>query len=200
MSENVTTKCTIGEVRLSYLHVFTPEAIADGADKKYSVSIIIPKSDKDLIARIKEAIRAAEQTGVSTKWGGKKPSGLKYPVRDGDEERPGDEAYADSYFINASSKTKPGVVKVMTVNGEKKLVEITNEDDIYSGCYGYVSVNFYPYAQAGNKGIACGLNNVLKTRDGEYLGGRSSAANDFGEILGGLGDSGEKDNDFDDVF
>ena len=176
------TKITIGEVRFSYVHVFQPEAVAEGADKKYSVSLIIPKSNTKLVAQIKEAIKAAVQAGIATKFGGKQPAGLKHPLRDGDEERPDDEAYADAYFINATSRTKPGLVKAMTVGGEKKLVEITNEDDFYSGCYGYASVNFFPFNNAGNRGIAAGLNNVLKTRDGDFLGGRSSAQTDFADI------------------
>lgn len=179
MNENVTTKVKIGEVRFSYVHIFTPEAVADGSDKKYSVSLIIPKSNKKLIAEIKAAIEAAVQAGLA-KFGGKRPVNLRSPLRDGDLERSDDEAYAGAYFINVSSKTKPGIVKRMKVNGENRLVEVTNEEDIYSGCYGFASVNFFAYSNAGNKGIGAGLNNILKTRDGEYLGGRTSAESDFG--------------------
>ena len=190
------TKITIGEVRFSYVHVFQPEAVAEGADKKYSLSLIIPKSNTKLVAQIKEAIKAAVQAGIATKFGGKQPTGLKNPLRDGDEERPDDEAYADAYFINATSRTKPGIVKAMTVGGEKKLVEVTNEEDIYSGCYGYASVNFFPFNNAGNRGIAAGLNNVLKTSDGDFLGGRSSAQTDFADIdLNAI-----KEEDDDDIF
>ena len=179
MNENVTTKVKIGEVRFSYVHIFTPEAVADGSDKKYSVSLIIPKTNKKLIAEIKAAIEAAVQAGLA-KFGGKRPVNLRSPLRDGDLERSDDEAYAGAYFINVSSKTKPGIVKRMKVNGENRLVEVTNEEDIYSGCYGFASVNFFAYSNAGNKGIGAGLNNILKTRDGEYLGGRTSAESDFG--------------------
>lgn len=179
MNENVTTKVKIGEVRFSYVHIFTPEAVAEGNEKKYSVSLIIPKSNKKLIAEIKAAIEAAVQAGLA-KFGGKRPVNLRNPLRDGDLERADDEAYAGAYFINVSSKTKPGIVKRMKVNGENRLVEVTNEEDIYSGCYGFASVNFFAYSNAGNKGIGAGLNNILKTRDGEYLGGRTSAESDFG--------------------
>ena len=193
MNENTSAKVRIGEVRLSYCHLFQPEAVADGGEKKYSVSIIIPKSNTKLVAEVKAAIEAAVQAGIP-KFGGRRPTNLKTPLRDGDLERADDDAYADSYFINASSKTKPGVVKVMAVQGEKKLVEVTNEEEVYSGCYGYVSVNFFPFSNAGNKGVAAGLNNVLKTRDGAFLGGRSSAQTDFGDMdLDGFG--GEDDND-----
>ena len=196
MNENVTTKCIIGEARLSYVHIFTPEAAADGGDKKYSVSIIIPKSNKDVLKQIKAAVEAAKQAGLASKFGGKMPATLKNPLRDGDIERPDDEAYADSYFITASSRTKPGVVKRMKVNGENQLVEVTNEEDVYSGCYGFVSVNFYAFNNAGNRGIAAGLNNVLKTRDGEYLGGRSSAVADFGNGVVNLDDYEDFGEDF----
>lgn len=193
MAENTNTKVRIGEVRLSYCHLFQPEAVADGGEKKYSVSIIIPKSNTKLVAEIKAAIEAAAAAGIS-KFGGRRPANLKTPLRDGDLERADDDAYADAWFINASSKGKPGVVKVMNVQGEKKLVEVTNEEEVYSGCYGYVSVNFFAFNNAGNKGVAAGLNNVLKTKDGTFLGGRTSAQTDFGDMdLSGIGDSEEDD-------
>lgn len=195
MAENTNTKVRIGEVRLSYCHLFQPEAVADGGEKKYSVSIIIPKSNTKLVAEIKAAIEAAAAAGIS-KFGGRRPANLKTPLRDGDLERADDDAYADAWFINASSKVKPGVVKVMNVQGEKKLVlvDVTNEEEVYSGCYGYVSVNFFAYNNAGNKGVTAGLNNVLKTKDGTFLGGRTSAQTDFGDMdLSSIGESGDND-------
>ena len=192
MAENTNTKVRIGEVRLSYCHLFQPEAVADGGEKKYSVSIIIPKSNTKLVAEVKAAIEAAAAAGIS-KFGGRRPANLKTPLRDGDLERADDDAYADAWFINASSKGKPGVVKVMNVQGEKKLVEVTNEEEVYSGCYGYVSVNFFAFNNAGNKGVAAGLNNVLKTKDGDYLGGRSSAQSEFGEDLDRYGNEDDED-------
>ena len=193
MAENTNTKVRIGEVRLSYCHLFQPEAVADGGEKKYSVSIIIPKSNTKLVAEVKAAIEAAAAAGIS-KFGGRRPANLKTPLRDGDLERADDDAYADAWFINASSKGKPGVVKVMNVQGEKKLVEVTNEEEVYSGCYGVVSVTFFPFNNAGNKGVAAGLNNVLKTKDGTFLGGRTSAQTDFGDMdLSGIGESGDDD-------
>ena len=192
MNENTSTKIVIGECRLSYCHLFTPEAASEGSEKKYSVSIIIPKSNKKLVNEINAAIAAAAQAGIA-KFGGRKPANLKTPLRDGDEDRPDDDAYADSWFINATSRTKPGVVKASKVMGETKLVEVSNEDEVYSGCYGWVSVNFFAYNNAGNRGIAAGLNNVLKTKDGEFLGGRSSAQSDFSGM--DLGGSLEDDED-----
>ena len=176
------TRINVGECRLSYVHVFQPKAVADGGEEKYSVSVLIPKSNTKLLGQIEDAVEAAIQAGLVTKFQGKRPMNLKSPLRDGDVERPDDETYKGCYFINATSKTKPGVVKAMNVNGQKKLVEISNEEEIYSGCYGYVSINFFAFNNAGNRGVAAGLNNVLKTRDGDFLGGRASAESDFASV------------------
>jgi hypothetical protein len=195
MNDNTTTRIKIGEVRLSYCHLFQPEAVADGGEKKYSVSLLIPKSNAKLVTDVKAAIKAAFQDGISSRFGGKQPAPgtWKNPLRDGDAERPDDETYAGCYFINATSKTKPGIVKIVKMNGEKKLVEVTDENEVYSGCYGVVSVNFFAFNNAGNKGVAAGLNNVLKTKDGEFLGGRASAQSEFGDDLDQYGNEEEDD-------
>lgn len=190
------TKVTIGEVRFSYLHVFKPEATAEGAEKKYSVSLIIPKSNTELVARIKAAIDKAFNDGIATKFGGKRPAVWKNPLRDGDLERPDDEAYANAYFVNASSKNQPGIVKP-NPSGMTKFTTITDEQELFSGCYGYASVNFFPFANSGNKGVAAGLNNILKTREGDFLGGRASAESDFsGLSIPGLTDITDPDDIF----
>ncbi|WP_328802002.1 DUF2815 family protein [Paenibacillus sp. LX16] len=167
---NNDTKVVTGKVRLSYVHVFEPNAI-DGGEPKYSSSILIPKSDKVTLKKIKAAIAAATEAGKS-KWGGKVPANLKTPLRDGDEEREDDPAYAGHYFLNASSKNKPGIIDL-------DKIEITDSTEVYSGCYARVSLNFYAFNTNGNKGIAAGLNNLQKVADGEYLGGRSRAEDDF---------------------
>ena len=169
-NQMVATKVVTGKVRLSYVNVFVPKAVSEGADKKYSISLIIPKSDKKTLAKIEQAIEAAKEQGKS-KWGGKIPKNLKTPLRDGDEERD-DEAYEGAMFINASSKTKPGII-------DKYKKEITDEEELYSGCYGRASINFYAFDVNGNRGIACGINNLMKIEDGEPLGGRQSAESDF---------------------
>lgn len=181
---NKSTKVITGKVRLSYAHLFVPTAISEDQDKKYSASILIPKSDKVTLRKIKEAISAAKEAG-KTKWNGKVPANLKTPLRDGDEERPDDEAYAGHYFLNASSKQRPGIV-------DKSRNVIDDSEEVYSGCYARVSINFYGYNAAGNKGIAAGLNNVQKIADGDYLGGRSRAEDDFDEY--------EDEEDFEDDF
>lgn len=171
---NQTTKVITGKVRLSYAHLFKPVALSEDQDPKYSVCLLIPKSDKATLKKINAAIEAAKQAGSSL-WGGKVPNNLKTPLRDGDEERPNQPEYENCYFINASSKTAPGVV-------DKDVQPILDSTEVYSGCYARASVNFYPFSKAGNRGIACGLNNVQKLADGDYLGGRSRAEDDFDAI------------------
>lgn len=174
MNENLNTKVITGKVRFSYLHVWEPTAISEGGEKKYSASLIIPKSDTKTVEAIKAAIQNALKAGVG-KFGGKIPQVYKNPLRDGDAERPDDEVYKGAFFVNANCKTKPGVVNAM-----RKPIE--NEDELYSGCYGYASLTFYAFNTNGNKGVACGLNNLMKVADGEPLGGRSTAENDFANI------------------
>lgn len=177
---NQATKVITGEVRFSYLHVFEKSSI-NGSDEKYSVSLLIPKSDKKTIAAINKAVEAAKQAGIG-KFGGKIPAVLKLPLRDGDDERPDDETYAGCYFVNANCNQQPGLVYK---NGQP----IINSTDLYSGCYGHASINFYAFNSNGNKGIACGLNHLMKTRDGEPLGGRSRVEDDFAGFI-------EEDEDY----
>ncbi|WP_160045581.1 DUF2815 family protein [Paenibacillus sp. USDA918EY] len=180
--DNQATKVITGKVRLSYTHVFEPQSI-DGGDEKYSTAILIPKSDKETLRKIKAAVDAAKELGKS-KWGGKIPANCKTPLRDGDEERPDDEAYAGHYFLNATSKNKPGIAKPIGKDpstGKTKFQEITDTTEVYSGCYAKVSLNFYPFDAKGNRGVAAGLNNIVKVQDGDFLGGRSSLNDDFAE-------------------
>ena len=168
------TKVITGKVRFSYANVFVPTSVSENDEKKYNCSILIPKSDKATIDKIKKAIAAALEAGV-TKFGGKIPKNYKNPLRDGDIDREDDEAYADHYFINASSKRQPGVV-------DSSLDPILDSSEFYSGCYGRASINFYAFNSSGNKGIAAGLNNLQKLQDGERLGAAAaSAEEDFGE-------------------
>ncbi|WP_462334380.1 DUF2815 family protein [Varibaculum cambriense] len=172
MSVKNPTRVVTGEVRLSYANLFEAKSI-QGSKPKYSVSLIIPKSDKATLAKIEAAIDAAIEAGIA-KFGGKRPNkaALKLPLRDGDTERD-DEAYANSMFVNANSTTPPQVV-------DESLAPILDRSQVYSGCYGRASITFYAFNTNGNKGIACGLGNVQKLRDGEPLGGgHVSAEEDF---------------------
>ncbi|SFS01576.1 DUF2815 family protein [Anaeromicropila populeti] len=156
--------------RFSYLHCWEPQSI-NGSEPKYSVSAIIDKKDKETIKRIQTAIETAKKESAG-KWGGKIPSNLKTPLRDGDIDRPEDEAYHNSYFLNANSKQPPQVV-------DRQVQPVLDQSEVYSGCYGRISVNFYGYSANGNKGIAAGLGNIQKLKDGESLGARTNAAEDF---------------------
>lgn len=171
---NQDTKVITGKVRLSYAHIWKPVAISEGQEPKYSVCLLIPKSDKETLRKIKAAVVAAKERGKSI-WDGKIPANLKLPLRDGDEDRPDQPEYAGHYFINANSKMQPGIV-------DKNVQPILDSTEVYSGCYARVSINFFPYNQAGNKGIGCGLNNIQKIADGDYLGGRSRPEDDFDAV------------------
>ena len=170
------TKVITGvNTRWSYANVWEPKAM-EGGKPKFSVSLIIPKSDTVTIGKIQAAIDEAYREGQSKLKGNAKSvpalSTLRTPLRDGDLERPDDPAYANAYFVNANSATAPGVV-------DANRNDILDRSEVYSGCYGRASINFYAYNANGNRGIACGLNNLQKIRDGEPLGGRASAMSDF---------------------
>ena len=171
---NNATKVVTGIVRFSYLTVFEPKSI-NGSDPKYSVALLIPKTDTKTISAINRAVEAAKQAGLS-KFGGKLPAKMKLPLRDGDEEYPDDETYAGHYFVNANCNQKPGLVYK---NGQP----IIDSTELYSGCYGHASINFYAFNTNGNKGIACGLNHLMKVKDGEPLGSRSRVEDDFAGLI-----------------
>ncbi len=178
MSSNFTnpTKVITGpRTRWSYANVWDAKSI-DGGTPKFSVSLIIPKTDTATVERIKAAIQAAYEEGEGKLKGSSKIAppleAIKNPLRDGDKERPGDAAYAGSYFINANSATAPGIV-------DADRNPIIERSEVYSGVYGRASISFYAFNSNGNRGIACGLNNLQKISDGEPLGGRARAEDDF---------------------
>ncbi|CEP49062.1 DUF2815 family protein [Paraclostridium sordellii] len=163
------TKVITGKVRLNYTNLFKPKAIEEGSEPKYSATLIIPKKDMKIVNKIALALDSATENGKPI-WKDQDEEVL-ICVKDGDKEKIGEEAYKDSYFINASSKYKPGIVDI-------NLNQIIDETQIYSGCYARCSINFYPYNQEGKIGIACSIENIQKLSDGEMLG-RTSAAQDF---------------------
>lgn len=169
------TKVIFGPCRLSYTHVFSKYAPdGDAAAGKYMTNVLIPKSEKETVKALQQAIDAAKKAGIVSKWGGKEPKKLDMPLRDGDD-REDDDVYASHLYVNAKSSTRPGIV-------DKDRVPVVDEEEIYSGVWAVVSVTFYAYDVNGNRGIACGLNNIMKFKDGERLGGRVSAECDFGDI------------------
>ena len=187
-STNPTKVITGVQTRWSYANVWNPKAMAEGAKPKYSVSLIIPKSDTVTIQKIKAAIKAAYEEGQSKLKGNGKSvpplAAIKTPLRDGDVERPDDEAYHNAYFVNANSPTAPGIV-----DADRQPIIDTSE--VYSGVYGRASISFYAFNSNGNKGIACGLNNLQKIADGEPLGGKTRAEDDFADL-----DDEDDDDDF----
>lgn len=165
----MSTKVVTGKVRFSYLHVWEPRAAVDGQEPKFSVCLLIPKSDVATIGRIEAACEAA----IKAKWPAKRPPNLRMPLRDGDAEDKGPE-FAGHWFVNVSSKRKPGVV-------DAALNPIIDPAELYSGCYGRASINAFAYDQAGNRGVSFGLLNLQKLADGEPLGGRSRPEDDFAD-------------------
>jgi hypothetical protein len=163
------------DTRWSFANVWEPKSI-NGGTPKYSVSLIVPKSDVKTVAKIKAAIEAAYHEGEAKLKGSGKSvpplAAIKNPLRDGDIERPDDSAYANAYFINANATSAPGIV-------DADRNPILSRSEVYSGVYGRASISFYAFNSNGNKGIACGLNNLQKVRDGEPLGGKTSAESDF---------------------
>ena len=174
---NPTKVITGKDTRWSYCNIWDPKSI-NGGTPKYSVSLIIPKADTVTVQRIRAAIEAAYRDGESKLRGNGKTVpplvAIKNPLRDGDTERPDDPAYANAYFVNANSTTAPGVV-------DAACNPILTRSEVYSGVYGRASISFYAFLSNGSRGIACGLNNLQKIRDGEPLGSRASAESDFAD-------------------
>ena len=185
------TRVTLQDVRFSYAHVFKPYAFDGDSEKAdYSVQIIIDKTNHKALADIKYAIELAKERGRTSRWGGTIPAGLRMPLRDGDVERPDDDNYAGKYFLNARTKQKPQVV-------DRAVCPILDPEEFYSGCYGNVSLVFYPYSASGNKGISAGLGNVQKIKDGERMDGGVSAKADFGTMgYANAQDNGAQDDDY----
>lgn len=173
--QNPTKVITGVNTRWSYANVWDAKSINGGAPK-YSVSLIIPKSDTVTVGKVKAAIQAAYEEGQGKLKGNGRSvpllAAIKNPLRDGDLERPDDPAYANAYFINANATSAPGIVDV-------NRQPILERSEVYSGVYGRASISFYAFNSNGNKGIACGLNNLQKIRDGEPLGSKASAEDDF---------------------
>lgn len=182
MYNNNPTRVLTGEVRLSYANLVTPRVINNNpnAEPKYSVTLLIPKTDEAVKQNIDASIEAAAVTAQTKLWGGVRPPVMPIPIHDGDGVRENGTPYGPEckgcWVITASSKQKPQVVHQSDINTELA------PQDIYSGMYARVTVNFFGYNQNGKRGIGCGLGNVMKTREGEPLGGGVSAATDFAGI------------------
>ena len=169
------TRVTTGKVRFCYANVWQPKK-NDSGKEVYSVTLVIPKSDKETLDKIESATVSTFESSVDVLQGSAKKAptigDVKLPLRDGDEEREGDPIFAGSYFINATSIYAPGIFD------ENRSV-ISDPNKVYSGCYGRASISFYAYNKKGGRGIACGLRGLQKLEDGEQLGGFASVADDF---------------------
>lgn len=182
MYNNVPTKVLTGEVRLSYVNLVAPRV--NGTDPngtpKYSVTLLIPKTDAAVYQNILQSIEAAAVDAQNKLWGGVRPPVMPVPIHDGDGVRDNGTPYGPEckgcWVITASTKNKPQVVHQSDINTDLL------PQDIYSGMYARVTINFFGYNTAGKRGIGCGLGNVMKTRDGEPLAGGASAAADFAGI------------------
>ena len=180
MYQNDAQKVLTGEVRLSYCNLIQPRAPLSGqGDPKYSVTILIPKTDVATKADIDASIEAAAREAVGKLWGGVRPR-FDSIVWDGDGTRKNGLPFGPEckghWVLTASTKQKPQVVGIDNINAELA------PQDIYSGMYSRVTLRFFGYSQSGNRGVGCGLGNVLKTREGEPLSGGASAAADFAGI------------------
>jgi len=182
----MSTKFVTGKVRFSFCHVFEPQAPVGGGDPKYSVTLLIPKSDAATMAKIQAAIQEARDNFCKKNGASALPAKPTHTLHDGDGLRPGGDPFGPEckgcWVITVSAKQKPVVVDSF---GN----QITDPGELYSGCYGRASINFYGYNQAGKKGVSAGLLAVQKLHDGEPFGTVGSA-DDFndGYTDGGAGD------------
>ncbi len=168
------TKVTTPEFRVSFPAVFEARAFEAGAEAKYGLSMVFaPDADLSALERIvEEALQA--------KWGAKRPGGLKLPIRP-NSDKAGMEGYpTGGHFASATTKQPPGLV-------DARRQRILSREDFYPGCFARATVTAYAYDNKG-KGVAFGLHNLQKTRDGEHIDGRASAEDDFSDV-----DAGEKD-------
>lgn len=168
---------TTGKVRASYVSIFQPREPKGGGEAKYSVTLLIPKSDTVTINNIYSEIEKAKQAGLQEKFGGVLPPMLKTPLHDGDGVRQSGEPYGEEckghMVITASAKQRPSIVGLDMQN-------IINPAEVYSGCYIRANINLFAFHTNGNKGIGCGLNAIQKVEDGEPLTGIVSAEEAFG--------------------
>ena len=166
------TKVVTGKVRLSYVNIFEPKAPQGGGDEKYSVTLLIPKSDSSTVSKIKAAMSEARENFVAKNGANSLPAKPNHTLHDGDGVRESGDPYGPEckgcYVITVSSKQKPVIV-------DSFRNEITDPGEVYSGCYGRAAINFYGYNSNGKKGISAGLLSIQKLHDGEPFGTVGSA-------------------------
>ncbi|MFA6087429.1 ssDNA-binding protein [Mucilaginibacter sp.] len=162
-------------VLFSYLYAFEPNPTSDRSN--YGASLIFDKVKcKKDIATIEAAIEDLKNNKeAQALWGGKLPKKLSVSFRDGDEEKD-DEIYQNAMFVGANSSKKLIVI-------DRKRMQITDPDEVYSGIIGCASINLYAYNHpTGGPGIAIGLSAIQKVKDGERLGGGGVDLEKFAEF------------------
>lgn len=193
------TKIVTGKVRFSYVNVFEPQAPQGGGDPKYSITLLIPKSDTVTYGKIKAAIAEARENFCKRNGANALPLNPMTTLHDGDGVKPNSgEPYGPEckghWVLSTNSKEsqKPVVVDEFGKEISGPGTQCTNPTVVYSGCYGRASLNFYGYSNA-RKGIGAGLLGIKKLHDGEPLGGSFGSASDFDDDFV---DMAEEDLDF----
>lgn len=177
-TEVLTLKC-----RFSYVNVFSPQESQDGGDPKYSVTLLIPKSDTVTLGKIKAAMAEARENFCKRNGQNALPANPVNTLHDGDGVKPNSgEPYGPEcrghWVLSCNSKQKPLVVDEYGKEISGPRTECTNPGAVYSGCYGRAKINFYGYSNR-RKGIGCGLLGIKKLCDGEPLGGAFATVSDF---------------------
>lgn len=172
-------------VRFSYVTLKEPKQFNGQGKFNYSLQVLVPKSDTKAIAAINKAIEDAIAEGVASKkfnQAATKNPKFWIPFRDGDQkaeeaEKTGSQDYLKGHmFFTPKNERRPGVV-------DDNLQPILDLDEVYSGCYGMVAVNFSPYSTQGGIGIGVYVNHVMKVEDGERLDGTESAESAFAGMV-----------------
>jgi len=170
------TKVVTGKVRFSYCNLFEAKEPQGGGDPKYSCTLLIPKSDTTTLEKIKAAIAEARENFCKKNGASALPVKPNHTMHDGDGVRDSGDPYGPEckgcYVITVSSKQKPVIV-------DSFRNPVTDPGEVYSGCYGRASINFYGYSRNGKKGISAGLLSIQKLHDGDALGGAMGSADDF---------------------
>ena len=177
--------------RLSFPSLFQPSKPRNAKpeqEAKYSCAMLFAKGEN--LDKLKKAAADAARE----KWGDNIPKELKTPFRDqGAKEYDG---YEDgAIFITATSKQRPGIVN-------QRVEPIIDESEMYPGCYCQATVRAFAYGggQTGfSPGIAFGLQNIQKVKDGDSLAGRSKPEDEF-QPLDGAAAGGESASTTDDIF
>ena len=169
-------KAMLKNCRLSFVKLFDATQINGVGEFNYSCALLIAKDSPE--GKKLEDIHNAEIKAMIAKYPklkGQMPKNFASVVKDGDDmDYTG---YAGNWAVNVKRKQKDG--RPILINGLKQ--PITDPNELYSGCYANVSVNFSSYENTGKYGISCWLNGVQKSADGERLDGGSSV-DDFDTI------------------